>query len=139
MQDQDRIAVFLSYLGFVGLLPPYFAYFSLARSPYARFHAQQGVYLTTFFLAGSIFFGVLRWLGWRMGWQLKYIYIAFGVWFFLYIFLNLLAAIFGLLGRRWRIPLVGSLIIEPPAPQWPAHQPHPYQQPQHAQHPGHYR
>lgn len=114
MQDQDRIAVFLSYLGFVGLLPPYFAYFSLAKSEYARFHAQQGVYLTTCFLAGASLLGLLRLLGWRLGWPLRTIYILLGVWFFLYIFLNLLAAIFGLLGRKWRIPLIGSWIVEAP-------------------------
>lgn len=122
MQDQDRPAVFLSYLGFIGLLPPYFAYFSLARSHYARFHAQQGVYLTTFFLVGAIVFGLLRWVGWRMGWPLKYIYASLGVWFFLYIFFNLLAAIFGLLGRKWRIPLIGSLVVEPPSGWQPDNQ-----------------
>lgn len=115
MQDQDRISVFLSYLGFVGLLPPYFAYFSLARSPYARFHAQQGMYLTALFLGGTFVLGLMRWVGWYFKWPVKYVYLAFGVWFFFYIFFNLLAAIFGLLGRKWRIPLVGSWVIEAPS------------------------
>ncbi len=105
MLDQDRISVFLSYLGFVGLFPPYVAYFFFARSSYARFHAKQGIYLTVTFLALSVIIGVLRVLSVYQGWPLKYIYATYGGLFFVYIILNLLAAISGLLGRKWVIPL----------------------------------
>ena len=105
MLDQDRVSVFLSYLGFVGLFPPYLAYFFFARSPYARFHAQQGIYLTLTFLGSSVVLGLLRILAIYQGWTLKYIYAIYGGLFFIYIILNLLAAVSGLLGRKWMIPL----------------------------------
>ena len=105
MRDQDRISVFLSYLGFVGLLPPYIAYFFFAKTSYARFHARQGIYLTLAFLVGAVFLGVIRLLAIWQDWSLQFIYASYGGLFFLYICLNLYAAISGLLGRKSTISL----------------------------------
>lgn len=113
MADKDRISVFFSYLGFVGFFPPYLAYFFFARSSYARFHAKQGIYLTLLFLGLGTLMGLLRLLALRLGWPRQMIYAAGGVLFFIYIVCNLLAAIFGLLGRRWSLPLIGLWLREP--------------------------
>ncbi|MBK07836.1 MAG: hypothetical protein CL920_21865 [Deltaproteobacteria bacterium] len=104
MLDQDRISVFLSYLGFVGIVPPYLAYFFFAKSPYARFHAKQGIFLTLTFLASMVLWGLVRLLALTQGWSERIVVAGYGGLFFLYIVLNLLAAIFGLLGRQWAIP-----------------------------------
>jgi uncharacterized membrane protein len=110
MQDQDKIPVFLSYLGFVGLVPPFVAYFLLAQSAYARFHAQQGILLTMVFLMGSIPLGVVRFLWGAQEETLRIIYIVSLGWFLLYILCNLLAAVLGLWGKTWRIPLLHRLV-----------------------------
>lgn len=106
MQDQDRIPVFMSYLGFVALLPPYVAYFFLTESKYARFHARQGIHLTFVFLVGLVILGIVKYAMMRTGMPIRYVYLSYGLWFFVYIFLNLLAAIFGLLGKAWGIPVL---------------------------------
>jgi FtsH-binding integral membrane protein len=114
MPDRDRLSVFLSYLGFLCLLPPYIAYFFVARSPRANFHAQQGIYLTFCFLVGATILSAIRWFAVQQNWSMQYIYALFGSWVFLYIFLNILAATFGFLGRKWRVPFIQSWIIDTP-------------------------
>ncbi len=110
MQDQDKIPVFLSYLGFVGFVPPFAAYFLLAKSPYARFHAQQGILLTLFFLIGSFVLGGVRWLLAFQGASLRTVYLVAFVWFILFILCNLFAAVLGLWGRVWKFPILHRMV-----------------------------
>ncbi len=144
MQDQDRLAVFLSYLGFLILVPPFLAYvflsklqtqnvfltlffllvtasfgafpfiayFVVARTPYSRFHAQQGVFLTFSFLLGTSLLAASRWFAISQSWNVQWLYIAFFVWIFLYIFFNILAATSGFLGRKWPIPFLHRFLVE---------------------------
>ncbi|MCB9637642.1 MAG: hypothetical protein H6728_17905 [Myxococcales bacterium] len=110
MQDQDKIPVFLSYLGFVGLVPPFAAYFFLARSPYARFHAQQGILLTLLFLFGGLGIGITRWVMLLNGQPLRLVYLVAFSWFVIYIVCNLIAAVLGLWGRTWKIPFLHRMV-----------------------------
>lgn len=139
MQDQDRLAVFLSYLGFLILVPPFLAYvfiskfntqnvfltlffllltasfgsfpflsfFFVARTPYSRFHAKQGIFLTFFFLVGTTILSAIRWVALALHWSTQWLYILFFIWIFVYIFLNILAATSGFLGKKWKVPWVG--------------------------------
>ncbi len=141
MQDQDRLSVFLSYLGFLILVPPFLAYvflskasnpnvfltlffllltamfgslpflsfFLVARSPYSRFHAQQGVLVTFVFLLGVTFMSAIRWIFLSLQWTTQWLYVVFFLWIFIYIFVNILAATSGFLGKTWKIPLVGRM------------------------------
>lgn len=107
MQDQDRIPVFLSYLGFIGLLPPYVAYFFLAQTKYSRFHARQGIGLTFVFLCGTLLFGLGRLALVQAGISAKPILFLYGAWYVLYIVCNVAAAVSGFVGKAWKIPGLG--------------------------------
>lgn len=143
MQDQDRLAVFLSYLGFLILVPPFLAYvffskmqthnvyltlffltltaafgafpfisyFFVARTPYSRFHAQQGVFLTFAFLAGTTLLVASRWLALSLSWDTQWLYIAFFAWIFIYISFNIIAATSGFLGRKWQVPVLQRFLV----------------------------
>lgn len=141
MQDQDRLSVFLSYLGFLILVPPFLAYvflskvnnpnvlltlffllltalfgslpflsyFLVARTPYSRFHAQQGITVTFLFLLGVTIMSAIRWIFLSLQWSTQWLYIVFFLWIFIYIFVNILAATSGFLGKTWKIPVVSRL------------------------------
>ncbi|MCK6511250.1 hypothetical protein L6R29_14915 [Myxococcota bacterium] len=116
MQDQDKIPVFLSYLGFVGFVPPFAAYFLLAKSPHARFHAQQGILMTLCFLVGGLVLGGVRWVLAFQGTSLRMVYLVAFLWFVLFILCNLFAAVLGLWGRTWKFPLLHRMIRIADAP-----------------------
>jgi uncharacterized membrane protein len=110
MKNKDRFPVLLSYLGFLGIFPPYLAYFVLAETDYARFHARQGIYLTVFFLAGAVILGIGRFLFlYTQIVSTQVIWLGYMLLFFFYVCLNLLGAIKALNDKLWEIPLVGRL------------------------------
>lgn len=95
VRDQDKIQLFLSYLGLLALIP----LLTVKDSPFVTFHARQGVVLFCLIAALSVV-NVIPYLG-----QLVYC-VGFVVW----AVLTVMGITKALSGERWRMPVISGIV-----------------------------
>jgi uncharacterized membrane protein len=89
--EENKLVAALSYLGLLFLVP----LLVKKDSPFAQFHAKQGLVLCIAFFIGSFFFGI-PFLGWAAGVFL--------------VVVDIMALVKTLGGETWEIPVVKDIV-----------------------------
>ena len=113
IQDKDRFPVAMAYLGFLCGFPPFLAFFMLAKSDDAKFHAKQGAYLTTVMLGFLVLLQIIALVARLTMPTVTFLVPAIvglmGLLFLAFILACGYCMAKAFRGERWELPVVGPL------------------------------
>ncbi len=103
--ESNKVMAVFAYLGLCALIP----LFAAKKSPYARYHTNQGLVLFLAEIAYSIAYGILNSILLAISWRLAFISSILGVVGIVFLVLCLIGIINALNGKAKELPVIGKI------------------------------
>lgn len=105
--ETNKAMAVLAYLGLLALIP----LIAARKSPYARYHTNQGLVLLIAEMAYSILYGILNSILLAISWRLAFIASILGFASIVFLVIALVGIINALNGRAKELPVIGKFKI----------------------------